>query len=91
MYNNRMKATINPILNGGEKKRERMECGCDPNNAELDEKGQKKILVTRVYPDAFKSLGLDMGLSWTYCCQCKEVFKIEAISTAPVDPLVRIS
>ena len=89
MYNNRMnKATINPILNGGQREN-RLECGCDPNNAELNERGQKKILATRINPAAFESLGLDIQLAWTYCCQCKEVFRIEAVSTTPVGPLIQ--
>lgn len=81
--------SINPILNGGQKEY-RLECGCDPNNAELDEKGNRKILATRINPAAFESLGMDIKLAWTYCCQCKEVFKIEAISTTPAGPLIEL-
>lgn len=80
--------TSNQTLNG--EQRELLECGCDPNNAEKDDRGQRKILVTRINPAAFGSLGLDVSLAWTYCCQCKEVFKIEAISTAPDPGQVRL-
>lgn len=83
-------SATNPTLNGGQRKGDMLACGCDPSNAELDDQGQKKVLATRINSAAFESLGLDIKLAWTYCCQCKEVFKIEAISTTPAGPLIEL-
>ncbi len=81
--------TINPVSNGSQREN-LLECGCDPANAEKDDNGRSKILATRTNPTAFESLDLDIQLAWTYCCQCKEVFKIEAIATAPTPHPIRL-
>lgn len=63
---------INPTLNGGQKS-PRLICGCDPDNAELDKKGNRMVVKSRQQPNFFAPLGApDFGMELFFCIQCKE-------------------
>jgi hypothetical protein len=60
-------APITPTLNGGSLK---LRCGCAYTTAELDEKGNKKVLLRHENRGFFKPLGSDAGMYITVCAQC---------------------
>jgi len=64
---------INPTLNGGERREPRLSCGCDPDNAELDKKGNRMVVKSIQKPNFFAPLGApDFGMELFWCYQCKE-------------------
>lgn len=78
--------SINPTLNGGEKKSDLLVCGCDPANAELNEKGERKVFLIKQNANFFVPLGVSMGMQINLCAQCKEIMGFQVISPAIARP-----
>lgn len=80
-------ASINPTLNGGQKKSDLLVCGCDPANAELDEKGNRRVFLIKQNVNFFTPLGAQgMGMQISLCAQCKEIMGFQVISPAIARP-----
>jgi len=81
---------MTPHLNGGEKKRELLVCGCDPAEAKLDDNGRAMVYLVKQNQTFFEPLGArGFGMQITICAQCKEITGYQIMVPAIVPPPAR--